>query len=130
MGFDLATTKNMSALRDKAMRLQSRVKGAVAKANEVVEVAVRSAEVNAAAFTAGVIQGYWGSVGIVGIPVDLGAGAAGHALAFMMGGKNAEHLHNFADGFLAAYTVTAGRGVGQKLKSKAGTAVKGVFDAI
>lgn len=119
MGFAITKADGKKAV-EKLQRLKARMQTVANKANEVVEVGVRSIEVNAGAFAAGMMEGYWGAKSsIFGMPAPLVGGAAGHAIGFAMSGENAKHLHNFSDGFLAAWSCATGRGIGQQLKSKA-----------
>jgi hypothetical protein len=111
----------------KAESLQNRVKKATEKADDVLEKAVRTVEVGASAFGFGIVQGRYGAVELAGVPLDLGAAILGHTLGFMgVGGKMNSHLHSFADGALAAYAVTMGRGAGEEWKKKSSLAGKQV----
>lgn len=80
---------------------------------ELIGQAVRTAEVNAAAFALGLVNGKsGGSPKIFGGPLELWVGVAGHVAGFWLGGKTAEHLHNLSDGALACWTYAEGLGAG------------------
>lgn len=52
---------------------------------------------------------------ILGVPLDLGASLALHALAlFGVGGKYSEQMKQIANGALASYTTTLGAGLGTR----------------
>ena len=92
-----------------------RAKAITDKVGDSIETVVRTAEVGAAAFALGVVNGKFNGIKIVGIPVDLLSGVALHTLGFMgVGGKNAEHLHAFGDGAIASFAVTMGREFGYR----------------
>ena len=108
-------------LKDRAERLANRARSAVAKADEVIAKAVRTSEVSLAAFGMGLAQGRYGSVEVMGVPMDLGAGLGLHLLGFAgVGGRHSDHLHGFGDGALASYLTTLGKGIGAGMRAKAG----------
>lgn len=109
---NMANSLQLSEMRDKAMRAITRARGIVEKSEGVIAHAVQTVEVGGSAFAAGVIKGRYGSIEVMGLPMDLLAGAGGHVLGFLGGGKYAEHIHNFSDGMLASYLTTLGTGVG------------------
>jgi hypothetical protein len=84
-----------------------------AKTEEMTGHLIQTAEVAAGAGAAGFIAGKYGTIEILGVPLELAAGVglnlAAHA---KMAGKSSEHLHNVGDGFLAMYVGTLMRGVG------------------
>jgi hypothetical protein len=87
----------------------------------VVGVGLSALEVNAGAFAGGVMGGRWGSVDLYGVPADAASGLALHALGLTgLAGKYGEHVHNFANGLLAAWTMRAGVTVGMLWRQKAG----------
>lgn len=84
---------------------------------------IQSLEVGAGAAGVGVLAGRLGttSVGSTGIPLGLAIGAGAHALAFFgLAGRYDNHVHNFADGALAAWLTMWGAGQGQQMRAKAG----------
>lgn len=83
---------------------------------EAVESVVASAEVSATTFTFGVINGRWGGVELIGLPIDLWAGLGFHVLGFL--GVAPKHMHAFGTGSLAAYSHTLGAGIGREMKEK------------
>ncbi len=97
------------------------------KTEKAVNTLVSTAEVSATSFGFGIVRGRFGSVDIVGVPLELGAGVGLHVLSFLgVAGKAAKHLHSFADGALAAYLTTLGHTIGMDMKKKAlGAAVSG-----
>jgi hypothetical protein len=114
------TKKDLGGWKQRAMRARQRLQSMSAKSGETVATVVHTAEVSSAAFIAGVVQGRYGGVEVLGIPMDLGLAAVLHVGAFMgFGGKMSRHLHGFGDGFLAAFLTTTGRGVGQAWKERA-----------
>lgn len=120
------TRQQVGGWKAKAERLRNRVKNLGKKTDEVVGQAVHTAEVGSAAFLAGVIQGKYEDVEIVGVPLELALALSLHAAAFMgLGGRMAPHLHGFADGFFGAYMAGLGVGIGVKMRQKATATTKG-----
>lgn len=96
------------------------------KAEGGVGVVVRSLGVMAGAGAVGVLSGRFGALrfadkGILSnVPLDAAAGLAIHAAGiFGVAGRHSEHLHNFADGVLAAYVTKFAVGYGATLRQKA-----------
>jgi len=111
----------------KAQRLVARARNITEKSEETIGQVIQSAEINGTAFAAGVVKGRFGAIEVVGVPADLGAAVAGHALAFFGGGKYKEHIHNVSDGVLASYMTALGAGIGARMaqemaRSQTGTA--------
>lgn len=80
---------------------------------------VRSVEVSGAAFMVGLLQGRTGGLAVAGVPAELLIGAALSGAALLgLAGDASHHLACFGDGALAAYAVTAGRGVGVSMRAK------------
>jgi hypothetical protein len=76
---------------------------------------VRSLEVSAAGAVGGLIQGRAGEEGstVMHIPTDLLGGIVLNGLGFFgAAGDYSDHLHNFGDGLLAAFTSSMGYGWG------------------
>ena len=121
----MAISMSKTDLRRAATRaeaLRKRLSGMRVKGERVTAKVVHTAEVSAAAFTAGVIQGRTGGIEIMGAPLELILGAGLNLGGFFgLGGKMSDHLHGFGDGFLAAYLTTVGRGVGVKMAAAAPT---------
>lgn len=119
------TRSSIKGYRERFAALAKRSAGLQKKGEETIGHLVTAAETSAAAFGFGMLQGRQGPVEIVGVPADLAAGTALHIAGFLgLGGKASGHLHAFADGALASYFFTLGRGVGINMKS-GGSAVKG-----
>lgn len=106
---------------------RGRVEGAVGQIAQTVEV-------GAAAFGFGYLNGK--GIKLPGAnlpPIDLTAGVLLQAAAhFGLAGKYGEHLHNFADGALAAYAAKLGTraGAGQPLTFMSGVAQPGFFAGV
>lgn len=84
-------------------------------------MAVRTAEVATVALGFGYIQGRFGPKKLGPIPLDLLLGSAGHVVGLMeLAGEFTPHLHNLADGAIASFANTWGRGVGRDGRIKAG----------
>lgn len=116
----LSPMRSLSRANEALARMSTRVKSIQSKAQEMTDSVIQSAEVAGAGFAAGMISGRYGTVEVVGVPLELALGVglnlAGHA---KLAGSSSEHLHNFGDGFLAAYFVTLGRGVGRTMGQQA-----------
>lgn len=103
--------RTRESLRDKFKRFKQRM-----NLDNHVEKAVRTVEVGVGAAAAGLVQGRSGPQGlsILGIPVEVLGGVAlnvaGHVGA---AGKHSDHLCNFGDGLIAAFTSSFGFGVGK-----------------
>jgi len=112
--------EGINKLRHRVESLANRAKGMRDKSEAMTGRVVQTAEVGLAAFGFGMVNGRWGGVEVLGVPADLGAGIALHLAGFAgLGGKNAMHLHNFADGALSAYLTTLGAGMGRKMAREA-----------
>ena len=97
----------------KALNLRKRMASNREEATRTIETVVHTTEVSSAAFVAGVVQGRYGGIELLGVPLDLGLAVALHVGAFIgLAGRSSSHLHGFGDGFLAAFLTTTGRGVG------------------
>ncbi len=85
--------------------------------NKTMDAVINTAEVGAAAFACGLVQGKWPGKNLWGVPYDLVAGLTLHVLGFagVGGAKYARHMHSFGDGALASFLVTTGRDVGARL---------------
>lgn len=113
--------KDIMKAKRQVENLKRRASKALEQAEDVLKVGVRTAEVGAAAFGLGVLSGktQGGMPEVVGVPIDLGAGAVLHTLGFLgVGGDLSEHMHNFGDGALASYLVTQGVVVGDAWKKR------------
>lgn len=108
-------------LHGRAQSAIARARKALEKADVVVDRVVKTTVTGGAAFACGVAQGKYGGIEVMGVPADLGAGVALHALGFAgIGGKATEYMHAAGDGALACYLATLGRGVGQDWRAKSG----------
>lgn len=107
----------VSDLRERAQRAMARARNMAEKSEAIVATALRTAEVGGAAFGMGVVKGRFGSIELVGVPIDLIASSGLHLLGFFGGDKYADHLHALGDGALASYLTTLGAGVGAGMRS-------------
>lgn len=87
------------------------------KADAAVREIVSTVEMSTAAFGMGVVDGRWGGVEVLGVPLSLGSAGVAHLVAFL--GVAPEHLRAFGNGFLANYLTTLGNGVGAKMAVEA-----------
>lgn len=111
--------KDIMKLKGHYESLARRADGFKKKGEATVEKLVSAAEVSAAAFTFGALQGKYGAVEVLGVPADLGGAVLLHLAGFMgVAGKASGHLHAFADGALASFFFTMGRGTGVNWKQK------------
>lgn len=111
------TARQIEELENTALRAKDRVAKIKAQADAAVHRVVSTAEISTAAFTMGVIDGRYGGVEVLGVPLSLGAAAASHLAAFL--GIAPDHLHSFGNGFLASYLSNLGNGVGAKMALEA-----------
>lgn len=88
----------------------------------ILHKALETAEVLAGAGAVGFASGRFGplNLGNTPVPLDLVGGIGAHLIAFWMGGRAAPHIHNVADGALAAYFTKYMVGVGTSFRMKAG----------
>lgn len=111
--------KQIMNLKSQYSGLAKRAEGFKKKGEETVGHLVSAAEVSAAAFAFGAVQGKYGAVEVLGVPADLGGAVLLHLAGFMgIAGKASDHLHSFADGALASFFFTMGRGTGVNWKQK------------
>lgn len=93
-------------------------KAARDRAEDAVMTVVQTTEVAGTGFTLGAINGRFGGVEFLGIPLDLGLGAGLHLTAMFLRRPIAEHVHNFGDGALCAFATTLGSGVGREMAQR------------
>lgn len=120
-------------LLDKVKSLQASKKNAIQHAKRGVVMVADSAVIGVGAFGFGVAQGRFGEKKVLGIPVELVGAAAFHGAALMdVGGKEmTRQFHNLGNGALAAFVSAVGRGVGKRMRSKAGLpSIAGIEKAI
>ena len=118
----------MGRWKSAAMRAQARIRRSEARSRATIQTVVHTTEVSSAAFVAGVVQGRFGGIEVLGVPLDLGLAAVMHVAGFAgIGGRYSSHLHGFGDGFLAAFLTTTGRGVGQQLLARRGASSQGAL---
>jgi len=108
-----ASMAEVHDVRRKAMSLAARARTSLAKADKAIDVSVTAVVTGGTAFAFGVAQGRYGGLEVAGVPADLGAALVLHGLGFAgVGGKQNDYLHAAANGALACYLSTLGRGVG------------------
>lgn len=112
--------KELGGWKKRAIAMKTRMDRASVRTGAAVATAVHTSEVSAASFISGVLQGRYGGVEVLGVPIDLGLAALLHVGGFLgLAGKMSIHLHGFGDGFLASFLTTTGRGVGKSWKERA-----------
>lgn len=111
------TRADAEKLLKRAQGAGQAIKRARERADEVVGTVVQTTEIGTAAFGFGLVNGRWGGVEVLGVPLDLLAAGGLHVLGFV--GVASDHLHNFGDGALASFATTLGRGVGIEMAQKA-----------
>jgi hypothetical protein len=110
---------HIGRMAHRAEALQKRLSRFKEKAQETTEKVVRTVEVGSMALGMGILQGRSGSIEVMGVPLELGAGVALNLLGYFgAAGKHSDHLNNFGDGALASYLTTVGKGVGAAMKAK------------
>lgn len=113
------TKQDAKAAVQRLESIKRRIANIREQAEQTTERLVQTAEVSGAAFAMGVLQGKTGGVSVFGVPLELGLGLGLNAFALLGGaGKHSNHLNNVANGCLAAYAATLGRGVGATWKDK------------
>jgi len=103
---------------------------------EVIGKAIQVAEVGGSAALLGYLKGRSGTVNdkgelvleVAGVPVDLGVAIAGHVVGFAgIAGRQADHVHNIANGALAAWLSATMVSIGKEASNEAGVATQGTF---
>lgn len=116
------TNKQIEELENAALRSRNALKRVKEQAEKSVAAVVSTAEIATAAFTMGLLDGRYGGVEVLGVPLSLGAAGASHLAGFL--GLASEHMHSFGNGFLASYLTTLGNGVGAKMGIEAAAALQ------
>jgi len=117
------TRRDIEDAYSAASAARDHVRGIQGKGETTVGHLVQTIEVNAGALAVGVACGRYGALHLQGstIPLDLAGGVLGHLAGFFgLAGKYSEHVHNFSDGVLAAYTTKFGIGLGTKMRADKG----------
>jgi hypothetical protein len=114
------TRQDAERLLRTAQNARASIKRAKEHANEAVDRVVQTVEVGSTAFGFGILNGRFGGVEVLGVPLDALASFSMHGLAFF--GVAPDHLHNFGDGAMASYLTTTGAGIGRAMAVRAGAA--------
>lgn len=122
------TMQQVRELQEKAQTALARARAVKTNASKQIqqatETVVQTLEVGGTAFGFGLVTGRYGGVEILGVPGDLATAVALHSIALFVEDENtAEHLHNFGDGCIAAYTHTLGLGIGRRWSQEASAVV-------
>lgn len=117
------SSTQLRELAEKGQRALARMANMRSAIEQQVGHVVRSIEVNVAAFGFGFARGYYAQPGkdltVLGVPVDLAAGFAGHTLALMgFAGPWSNDVHALSDGSTASYFTTLGLKVGVDQRTK------------
>jgi hypothetical protein len=115
--------RNLRELADKGLSAIARMQKIRDRASEQMGHVVQTLEVSTSAFAFGFARGAWAQPGqdvaVMGVPIDLAAGLAGHALALFGGlGRYADDTHNLSDGALASYATALGLKMGVDYSQK------------
>lgn len=110
-------------LQGKYEGMKKRVQNTKAAMEETVMTVVQSAEVSGAAFSLGVINGYWSRPEFLGVPVDALSALLLHGAGFAFD-DGSRHFHNLGDGALATYLSSVGTGIGIKMLQERQAAVR------
>lgn len=118
--------KEVENLRKRAEGAMARLRGVREKAEQAAGTVIQSATIGGTAFLLGVVNGRFydaatqkRGIEVLGVPLEIISTVGFHVLGFMSSEKYGEHLHNFGDGALAAYTNVLGMGVGEKMRQNA-----------
>ncbi len=116
MAHALSSTQ-VSQLEDAYLKLKTSAQRIKAAQKDNMETLVATSEMATAAFGMGVIDGRFGGVELLGMPLSLLSAAGSHLMGFA--GVAPSHMHAFGNGFLANYLSTLGAGVGSKMLADA-----------
>jgi hypothetical protein len=113
--------KELEKVYSGAKRMLSRAEGLKEKSEATIEGITRAMVVAGTSFGFGLVNGRYGAITPLGVPVDLGVGIGAHLLGFTgLAGKMTPQAHAIGDGALSAYAYTVGRGTGKVWRKKAG----------
>lgn len=111
------SSMQVAELETKALSLKSQLSRIKAKGTEQVERAVGFVEMSTSAFGFGLVDGRWGGVELLGMPLTLLAAGVFHGIGFL--GVASPHMHNFGNGAIANYLTVLGQGIGAKMAAEA-----------
>lgn len=116
--------ETVSTLKAKLTRARDRANKAREDTSAAVAQGLQMVEVSGTAFGLAYARGRFGDdegeLAVMGMPVGLLGGIAGHAVAFLgIAGEYSEHVHNVSDGAFAEYAVQQGQSIGYRHKEEA-----------
>lgn len=116
--------ETVTSLKAKLTRARERANKAREDTSLAVAQALQAVEVSGTAFSLAYARGRFGDdegeLAVMGMPVGLLGGIAGHAVAFMgIAGEYSEHVHNISDGAFAEYAVQQGQTIGYRHREEA-----------
>lgn len=102
-----------------AASLRSRLARVSHKAERAFDIGVGSALTVGTGAAFGLLHGRHGPVEVMGVPLELGAGAVGVGAALLgVGGKWADHIGRIGAGMLTVYAYSTAKGAGTNMKLK------------
>jgi hypothetical protein len=111
------TSAQVDELKNRALAMQNRLRRMADNVKKSEAIAIGAIEVGGAAFAAGVIEGRYSDMHIMGMQPSLVGAIAMHGAG--LAGFAPEHMHNLGNGSLAAYLHGVGTGVGAQMAVKA-----------
>lgn len=111
------SSMQVAELETKALSLKGQLAKLKARGNEQMERAVGFVEMSTSAFGFGLVDGRWGGVEFLGMPLPLLAAGVLHGIGFL--GIASSHMHCFANGAAANYLTVLGQGIGAKMAADA-----------
>jgi hypothetical protein len=108
---------DVEALETTALRAKSALQKFKAKAEEQSMKLIETGEILTSAFAFGLIDGRWGGIEFLGMPLPLIGAIGFHLIGF--GGIASDHMHALGNGAGAAYFNGLGQGLGAKMAMEA-----------
>lgn len=108
-------------LMDRVASLQKSKANAIKHAKKAGVMVADTVVVQTGAFGIGIVQGRFGEKKLLGVPIEWLLAGGAHGIGLMDVGEGASHqLHNLGNGILGGYFSALGRGVGKRMRAKAG----------